>query len=76
MFTSGCIFDLMYFRKKTMFKTKNSTAGSSNFRSIETDVLSLMKRNKLEEKQQKRKNILFTTAGVSALLISGLLISL
>ena len=59
-----------------MFKTKNSTVGSSNFRSIETDVLSLMKRNKLEEKQEKRKNILITTAGVSALVISGLLISL
>ena len=32
-----------------MFKTKNSTAGNTNFRYVETDVLSLMKRNKLEE---------------------------
>ena len=59
-----------------MFKTKNSTAGNTNFRYVETDVLSLMKRNKLEEKQQKKKNILLATAAVSAIAISGLLISL
>ena len=59
-----------------MFKTKNSTAGNTNFRYVETDVLSLMKRNKLEEKQQKRKNILMVAASVSAFVICGLLISL
>ena len=76
MFTSGCIFDLMHNQGNMMFKTKNSIQNNSNFHSIETDVLNLMKRNKLEEKQQKRKSILLVASSVFAFVICGLLISI
>ena len=50
--------------------------GSMYFRATQTDVLNIIKRNKLEEKQLKRKNIILGVATVSVLVISGLLISL
>tara|TARA_B100000700_G_C15004965_1_gene838085 strand:- start:328 stop:522 length:195 start_codon:yes stop_codon:yes gene_type:complete len=64
-----------------MFKNKNTNIntlneGSMYFRATQTDVLNIIKRNKLEEKQLKRKNIILGVATVSVLVISGLLISL
>ena len=64
-----------------MFKNKNTNTntlneGSMYFRATQTDVLNIIKRNKLEEKQLKRKNIILGVATVSVLVISGLLISL
>jgi len=44
------------------------------FRSI--DVLDLIKRNKLEEKKEKKNTIIIAAAAISALAVSGLIISL
>ncbi len=41
----------------------------------ETNVLKLILRSRLEEKQEKRKNIVIAAAAISALAISGLIIS-
>ena len=81
MFTYGCIFDLIQFIGETMFKNKNVeidglNGSSTYFRSTHTDILNILKRNRIEEKQLKRKNIIYATVTVSVLVISGLLISL
>tara|TARA_B100000427_G_C15439354_1_gene564429 strand:- start:56 stop:301 length:246 start_codon:yes stop_codon:yes gene_type:complete len=81
MFTYGCIFDLIQFIGETMFKNKNAqisdlSESSRYFRSTQTDVLNILKRNRLEEKQLKIKNIIYAAAIVSVFVISGLLISL
>tara|TARA_B100001123_G_C15265747_1_gene1008351 strand:- start:761 stop:940 length:180 start_codon:yes stop_codon:yes gene_type:complete len=44
------------------------------FRSI--NVLDLIKRNKLEEKREKKNTIIIAAAAISALAVSGLIISL
>ena len=62
--------------KNKYIPTSYVNGSRSGFRSSETDVLSLIKRNRLEEKQLKRKNILLAAGAISALAISGLLISL
>ena len=64
-----------------MFKNKNTEINSANgnsmaFHTPQIDVLSIMKRNKLEEKELKKKNIILAGATLSVLVISGLLISL
>ena len=65
-----------------MLKIKNIEINSLNdnkfaiHRPTETDVLSIIKRNKLEAKQSKRKNVILAAATVSVLAVSGLLISL
>ena len=81
MFTYGCIFDYIQFRGESMFKNKNVEINDLNgnntyFRSTHTDILSILKRNRLEEKQLKKKNIIYALAAVSALVLSGLLISI
>lgn len=81
MFTYGCIFDLIQFIGETMFKNKNAeidglNGSSTYFRSTHTDILNILKRNRIEEKQLKRKNIIYATVTVSVLVISGILISL
>jgi len=42
----------------------------------ETNVLNLIKRNKYEEKQEKKKSIILTAAAVSFLALSGLILVL
>ena len=81
MFTYGCIFDLIQFIGETMFKDRNAEMDDLNengtyFRSTQIDILNILKRNRLEEKQLKKKNIIYAAATVSVLVISGLLISL
>ncbi len=66
----------MFKNKNTNTNTNTLNEGSMYFRATQTDVLNIIKRNKLEEKQLKRKNIIFGVATVSVLVISGLLISL
>ena len=41
-----------------------------------TNVVDLIKRNKLEEKEEKRKTVLIATATITSLAIVGLVISL
>ena len=41
-----------------------------------TNVVDLLKRNKLEEKEEKRKTLLIATATITSLAIVGLVISL
>ena len=43
--------------------------------STRTNVVSLLKKNKLKEKQERNKNIYIAAAAVSVLAISGLIIS-
>ena len=64
-----------------MFKNKNVNINLINneseyFHTSQTDVLNIIKRNKIEEKQLKRKNIILGFSAVSTLVIAGLLISL
>ena len=41
-----------------------------------TDIVSLIKRSKVEEKRQRRNTILYATIAASVLAVSGLIISL
>jgi len=64
-----------------MFKNKNASINlinnnSEHFHTSQTDILRIIKRNKIEEKQLKRKNIILGFTAVSVLVIAGLLISL
>tara|TARA_Y100001970_G_scaffold182850_1_gene222383 strand:+ start:141 stop:392 length:252 start_codon:yes stop_codon:yes gene_type:complete len=64
-----------------MFKNKNANINLINnnseyFHTSQTDVLNIIKRNKIEEKQLKRKNIILGFTAASVLVIAGLLISL
>ena len=44
--------------------------------STRINVVDLFKKAKLEQRKQKRKNIIVATAAISALAVSGLIISL
>jgi len=61
MFTYGCIFDLMLIRQK---------------RGKMANILYLLKKGRIERKQEKKRNALVTTAAVSVLVISCLIITL
>ena len=56
----------VYLVKKSLLKPANRTI----------NVADLMRRNKFERKQEKKRNLIFVTAGVSMLAISLFIISL
>ena len=52
------------------------TAKKEKFVFRSTNVVDLIKRNKLEEKREKKNTIILAAAAISALAVSGLIISL
>lgn len=81
VFTSGCIFDLMNSTLEgggmQSLKIKINESEDRNLLQKRTNIVDLIKRVKLEEKKEKRNTILIaTTAAISVLAVSGLIISL
>ena len=80
VFTSGCIFGLMdstLKRYMQSLKIKTNELKDRNLFQKQTNIVDLIKRAKLEEKKEKRNTVLLaTTAAISVLAVSGLIISL
>ena len=57
---------------KYLISTKDNKVGASS----RLNVVDLLKQTKLEQRKEKRRNIMVAAAAISALAVSGLIISL
>ena len=79
MFTLGWIFIKLStgidLREMKNFKYLNSKYRDSQYQSASTNIVQLLKHAKQEEVKEKRKNIYIAAAAISALALSGFIIS-
>ena len=66
----------MTYKDSSMASKVYNTAKKEKFPFKSINVLELIKRNKLEEKKEKKNTIFIAAAAISALAVSGLIISL